>query len=148
MALLQIAEPGLSAAPHEHRLAVGIDLGTTTPMTFEETLSHYRAADICWITPLRDGLNLVAKEFIAAHVNESGVLVLSEFAGAAVELQDAVLVNPYSLSQMDAAIDRALDMPRQEQRERMQRMDALISRYDITHWTRHVLELFAQLHAQ
>ena len=121
---------------------------STTPMPFEETLSYYRAADICWITPLRDGLNLVAKEFIAAHVNESGVLVLSEFAGAAVELQDAVLVNPYSLSQMDAAIDQALDMPRQEQCERMQRMDALISRYDITHWTRHVLELFAQLRAQ
>lgn len=121
---------------------------STTPMPFEETLSYYRAADICWITPLRDGLNLVAKEFIAAHVNESGVLVLSEFAGAAVELQDAVLVNPYSLSQMDDAIDQALDMPRQEQRERMHRMDALISRYDITHWTRHVLELFAQLRAQ
>lgn len=121
---------------------------STTPMPFEETLSYYRAADICWITPLRDGLNLVAKEFIAAHVNESGVLVLSEFAGAAVELQDAVLVNPYSLSQMDAAIDQALDMPRQEQCERMQRMDALISRYDITHWTHHVLELFAQLRAQ
>jgi glucosylglycerol-phosphate synthase len=121
---------------------------STTPMTFDETLSYYRAADICWITPLRDGLNLVAKEFIAAHVNESGVLVLSEFAGAAVELQDAVLVNPYSLSQMDAAIDRALDMPLQEQCDRMQRMDALISRYDIAHWTRHVLELFAQLRAQ
>ena len=121
---------------------------STTPMPFEETLSYYRAADICWITPLRDGLNLVAKEFIAAHVNESGVLVLSEFAGAAVELQDAVLVNPYSLSQMDDAIDQALDMPREEQRERMHRMDALISRYDITHWTRHVLELFAQLRAQ
>ncbi|HOI68103.1 MAG TPA: trehalose-6-phosphate synthase, partial [Thiomonas arsenitoxydans] len=121
---------------------------STTPMPFEETLSYYRAADICWITPLRDGLNLVAKEFIAAHVNESGVLVLSEFAGAAVELQDAVLVNPYSISQMDEAIDRALDMPRDEQRERMQRMDALIQRYDITHWTHHVLELFAQLRAQ
>lgn len=121
---------------------------STTPMPFEETLSYYRAADICWITPLRDGLNLVAKEFIAAHVNESGVLVLSEFAGAAVELQDAVLVNPYSISQMDDAIDRALDMPREEQCERMQRMDALIQRYDITHWTHHVLELFAQLRAQ
>ena len=121
---------------------------STTPMPFEETLSYYRAADICWITPLRDGLNLVAKEFIAAHVNESGVLVLSEFAGAAVELQDAVLVNPYSLSQMDAAIDQALDMPRQEQCARMQRMDARIGRYDIGHWTRHVLDLFAQLRAQ
>ncbi|AAZ98579.1 glucosyl-glycerol-phosphate synthase [Thiobacillus denitrificans ATCC 25259] len=121
---------------------------STTPMPFAETLCYYRAADICWITPLRDGLNLVAKEFIAAHVNESGVLVLSEFAGAAVELQDAVLVNPYSLVQMDAAIDRALDMPAAEQRARMQRMDALMDRYDIGHWTRHVLELFAQLPAR
>jgi len=121
---------------------------STTPMPFADTLCYYRAADICWITPLRDGLNLVAKEFIAAHVNESGVLVLSEFAGAAVELQDAVLVNPYSLAQMDAAIDRALDMPREEQRARMQRMDALMDRYDIGHWTRHVLELFKELRAQ
>jgi glucosylglycerol-phosphate synthase len=120
---------------------------STTPMPFADTLCYYRAADICWITPLRDGLNLVAKEFIAAHVNESGVLVLSEFAGAAVELHDAVLVNPYSLGQMDVAIERALDMPRDEQRARMQRMDALIDRYDIGHWTRHVLELFAQLRA-
>lgn len=120
---------------------------STTPMPFADTLCYYRAADIAWITPLRDGLNLVAKEFIAAHVNESGVLVLSEFAGAAVELQDAVLVNPYSLAQMDAALDRALDMPAAEQRARMQRMDALIDRYDIGHWTRHVLELFRQLAA-
>lgn len=120
---------------------------STTPMPFADTLCYYRAADVCWITPLRDGLNLVAKEFIAAHVNESGVLVLSEFAGAAVELQDAVLVNPYSLAQMDAAIDHALDMPVAEQRARMQRMDALIDRYDIGHWTRHVLDLFKQLDA-
>ncbi|MBC2730061.1 glucosylglycerol-phosphate synthase [Thiobacillus sp.] len=121
---------------------------STTPMPFADTLCYYRAADICWITPLRDGLNLVAKEFIAAHVNESGVLVLSEFAGAAVELQDAVLVNPYSLVQMDAAIDRALDMPREEQRARMQRMDTLMDRYDIGHWTGHVLALFEQLRLQ
>lgn len=120
---------------------------STTPMPFADTLCYYRAADVAWITPLRDGLNLVAKEFIAAHVNESGVLVLSEFAGAAVELQDAVLVNPYSLAQMDAAIDRALDMPVAEQRARMQRMDALIDRYDIGHWTRHVLDLFRQFDA-
>lgn len=120
---------------------------STTPMPFADTLCYYRAADIAWITPLRDGLNLVAKEFIAAHVNESGVLVLSEFAGAAVELQDAVLVNPYSLAQMDAALDRALDMPVAEQRARMQRMDALIDRYDIGHWTRHVLGRFRQLDA-
>ncbi len=118
---------------------------STTSMPFEETLCYYRAADVCWITPLRDGLNLVAKEYVAAHVNESGVLVLSEFAGAAVELDGAVLVNPYSLSQMDAAIDRALAMPRDEQRRRMERLDRQVQRHDIRHWTRHVVGLFAEL---
>ena len=118
---------------------------STTPMSFQETLAHYRAADICWITPLRDGLNLVAKEFVAAHDGGDGVLVLSEFAGAAVELRDAVLVNPYSISQMDDAIDRALDMPSQEQRERMQRMQEHVRRYDIGYWTRHVLAWFEAL---
>jgi glucosylglycerol-phosphate synthase len=121
---------------------------STTSMPFEETLSYYRAADVCWITPLRDGLNLVAKEYVAAHVNESGVLVLSEFAGAAVELDGAVRVNPYSRSQMDEAIDRALAMPRDEQRARMERLDRQVVRHDIAHWTRHVLELFGELGAE
>lgn len=121
---------------------------STTPMSFEETVCYYRAADICWITPLRDGLNLVAKEFVAAHANENGVLVLSEFAGAAVEMSDAVRVNPYSISQMDEAIDRALDMPDAEQRARMQRLDKHVQRYDIGYWTEHVLELFAQLRGE
>jgi glucosylglycerol-phosphate synthase len=120
---------------------------STTPMTFQETLAHYRAADICWITPLRDGLNLVAKEFVAAHDERDGVLVLSEFAGAAVELGDALLVNPYSISQMDAAIDRALDMPPDDQRRRMQRMQQHVRRYDIGYWTRHVLAWFETLRA-
>lgn len=118
---------------------------STTPMSFTDTLCAFRAADICWITPLRDGLNLVAKEFIAAHAMNDGVLVLSEFAGSAVELHDAVLVNPYSLKQMDAAIDCAIDMPQTEQADRMQRMNALIDRYDIHHWRRHVLDVFTRL---
>ncbi len=120
---------------------------STTPMTFQETLAHYRAADICWITPLRDGLNLVAKEFVAAHDSRDGVLILSEFAGAAVELGEALLVNPYSISQMDDAIDRALDMPVQQQQRRMLRMQEHVQRYDIGHWTRHVLRWFDVLRA-
>ena len=118
---------------------------STTSMPFEETLSYYRAGDVCWITPLRDGLNLVAKEYVAAHVNESGVLVLSEFAGAAVELDGALLVNPYCRSQMDNAFERALAVPRDEQRARMERLDRQVVRHDIAHWTRHVVELFAEL---
>jgi glucosylglycerol-phosphate synthase len=118
---------------------------STTPMTFQETMAYFRAADVCWITPLRDGLNLVAKEFVAAHDERDGVLVLSEFAGAALELGDAVLVNPYSISQMDAAIDRALDMGTQEQQARMRRMRQHVERYDIDYWTRRVLRRFGQL---
>jgi len=121
---------------------------STTAMSFAETLCHYRAADIAWITPLRDGLNLVAKEYIAANVEESGVLVLSEFAGAAVELTDAVLVNPYSLSQMDAAIDQALDMPEPEQRARMALLGEVVRRHDIGAWSEHIMDCFAELGPQ
>ena len=118
---------------------------STTPMSFQETMAYFRAADVCWITPLRDGLNLVAKEFVAAHDGGDGVLVLSEFAGAALELGDAVLVNPYSISQMDAAIERALDMDPAEQQARMRRMQQHVRRYDIESWTRRVLGSFDQL---
>ena len=118
---------------------------STTPMSFQETMAYFRAADVCWITPLRDGLNLVAKEFVAAHDAGDGVLVLSEFAGAALELGDALLVNPYSISQMDAAIERALDMDPAEQQARMRRMQQHVRRYDIESWTRRVLGSFDQL---
>ena len=118
---------------------------STTPLPFEEVVCAYRAADIAWITPLRDGLNLVAKEFVAAKKGESGVLVLSEFAGSAMELSDAVLANPFSRSSMDDAIDQALDMPEEERHVRMQRLLAHVRKYDIAYWTRHVMGLFARL---
>jgi glucosylglycerol-phosphate synthase len=118
---------------------------STTPMPFEEVVCAYRAADIAWITPLRDGLNLVAKEFVAAKNGEPGVLVLSEFAGSAMELKDAVLVNPFSRSSMDDGLDRALDMPQDERRARMQRLLAHVRQYDLAYWTRHVLGQFAKL---
>jgi len=118
---------------------------STTPLPFEEVVCAYRAADIAWITPLRDGLNLVAKEFVAAKKGKSGVLVLSEFAGSAMELDDAVLVNPFSRSSMDDALDQALDMPEDERLARMQRLWAHVQKYDIAYWTRHVLSRFAKL---
>jgi glucosylglycerol-phosphate synthase len=90
----------------------------------------------------------VAKEFVAAHDERDGVLVLSEFAGTALELSDAVLVNPYSISQMDAAIERALDMEPAEQQARMQRMQRHVQHYDIDFWTRHVLRWFEVLRQQ
>lgn len=117
----------------------------TSSIPFDELVCYYRAADVCWVTPLRDGLNLVAKEYVAAHEGQDGVLVLSEFTGVAVELHDAVLTNPYSRNSMDAAIDKALDMSLTEQRERMQSLYARVSRYDIAHWTSHVLDRFAEI---
>ena len=115
----------------------------TTPIPFDELLCYYRAADMCWITPLRDGLNLVAKEYVAARpVLEPGVLVLSEFTGCAVELPDAVTANPYSYESLDTAIDYALGMSDQERAERMARLRKSVSHYDIKHWADHVLGQF------
>jgi glucosylglycerol-phosphate synthase len=73
----------------------------TEPIPFNDLMALYKTADIAWIPPLRDGLNLVAKEYIAAHHGENGVLMLSEFTGSAVELPDAVLTNPYADKNMD-----------------------------------------------
>lgn len=101
---------------------------------FERLIAYYRVADICLTTPLRDGLNLVAKEFVAAKNGRAGVLILSELAGCAVELPDAVLTNPYSNRDMDKALDMALDMPPAQALRRMDRMAKVVRRYDLARW--------------
>jgi glucosylglycerol-phosphate synthase len=118
---------------------------STRGVPFAELVCYYSAADVCLVTPLRDGLNLVAKEFVGAQNGDPGVLVLSEFAGAAVELPEAVLVNPYSQRNMDAALDRALDMPLAERAERLARMQGRVREWDVDHWARHVRERFEGL---
>ena len=107
---------------------------------FDELVSYYRAADVAWITPLADGMNLVAKEFVAARVDGDGVLVLSEFAGAAVEMQEAVITNPFSYRSMDQAILSALSMEPEERRGRMRALRAAIARNDIRAWARSVID--------
>ncbi len=96
----------------------------------------YRAADVAVVTPLRDGMNLVAKEFVAAQDPEDpGVLVLSQFAGAASELGGgALLVNPHDTDGVAAALRRALEMPLDERQERFARMMAVLKQYDIAQW--------------
>ena len=91
-------------------------------------------ADVCWITPLRDGLNLVAKEYAAARRNRGVVLVLSEFTGASVVLDGAVLTNPYSNKRMDEAIEKALFMDSDAQRDRMTRMCTAVENYTVKDW--------------
>ena len=117
----------------------------TQPIPLPHLIAYYKAADICWTTPLRDGLNLVAKEYVVAHEGQDGVLVLSEFVGAAVELPNAVLTNPYSVDKMDEAIKRALEMSPEEQKERMSKMYKTVTTYDVKYWADRLLGKFQDL---
>lgn len=100
----------------------------------------YRAADVMLVTPLRDGMNLVAKEFVASRPDEDGVLVLSEFAGAASELGEALHVNPYDLDGTARAIRQALDMPREERRQRMRALRSRVLAQDVHRWAESFVE--------
>jgi trehalose 6-phosphate synthase len=105
----------------------------------EEIARYFRAASLCLVTSLHDGMNLVAKEFVASREDERGVLILSTFAGAAHELVDALLVNPYDVSLVAEAIHRALEMPEEEQVMRMQRMRHQVREHNVYRWAAQLL---------
>jgi trehalose 6-phosphate synthase len=100
---------------------------------------HYRAADVCMVTSLHDGMNLVAKEFVSARDDDRGVLVLSQFTGAARELPEALIVNPYDTDQCATALNLALTMPQTDQRARMRLMRGLISEFNVYRWAGRML---------
>ncbi|MEN6487481.1 MAG: trehalose-6-phosphate synthase, partial [Smithella sp.] len=100
----------------------------------EEVNRYYRAADVCIVTSLHDGMNLVAKEYVAARDDERGVLVLSQFTGAANELYEALIVNPYHIEQTADALFQALTMPDFEQKERMRSMRAMVRDFNVYRW--------------
>ncbi len=100
----------------------------------EEVQQFYRAADVCLVTSLHDGMNLVAKEFVAARDDEQGMLILSRFAGASSELSDALLINPYDIEQTAEAIRQSLEMVPPEKSSRMQRMRAVLKDKNVYHW--------------
>jgi trehalose 6-phosphate synthase/phosphatase len=100
----------------------------------QDLVALYGAADVMLVTPLRDGMNLVAKEYVASRVDEDGVLVLSEFAGAATELQGAVCINPYDVDASADAIHRALSMPASEKRARMRGLRRRVIEQDVNAW--------------
>jgi trehalose 6-phosphate synthase/phosphatase len=108
-----------------------------------ELVALYRSADVMLVTPLRDGMNLVAKEFVAARSDEDGVLVLSEFAGAAAELDGAVTVNPYDVEGVADALERALSMSPGERQARMKLLRRRVVGYDVHAWARGFLETLA-----
>ena len=105
----------------------------------------YRAADLCLVTSLHDGMNLVAKEFLAARADESGVLILSRFTGAAEELQDALLVNPYDIDQTAEAIRVALEMEPGEKQLRIQNMRRVIKEHNIYRWAGNLITELCEL---
>jgi trehalose-6-phosphate synthase len=111
----------------------------------QEIQPYYRAADLCLVTSLHDGMNLVAKEFVAARHDERGVLVLSQFTGAARELRDALLVNPYDIDQTADAIRAALEMEPEDKQLRMHRMRKLIKDHNIYRWAGNLITELCEL---
>ena len=105
----------------------------------DEVKRWYQAADLCLVTSLHDGMNLVAKEYVAARDDEDGVLVLSKFTGAAAELRDALIVNPYDTRGVAEAIHSGLEMSRTDRRQRMQRMRRQVMEHNIYLWAASVL---------
>jgi len=103
-------------------------------MPFDRLVALYTIADVALVTPLRDGMNLIAKEFVATNTDGRGVLILSEMAGAASELGEAITVNPNNRSEMVEAIKKALEMPLEEQIERNKAMQQRLSYYTVTKW--------------
>lgn len=104
-----------------------------------EVYEYFRAADLCFVSSLHDGMNLVAKEFVAARDDNQGVLILSQFTGAARELPEALIVNPYDADQCAAALHMALIMPGDEQRDRMRLMRGLVAEFNVFRWAGRML---------
>ncbi|KAA8486681.1 trehalose 6-phosphate synthase /trehalose 6-phosphatase [Arcticibacter tournemirensis] len=107
----------------------------------------YKMAEVCLISPMRDGMNLVSKEYVASRTNNTGVLILSEMAGAAKELIDAVIVNPNNVGEVYRAIIEALNMPLEEQQRRMQAMREVVSKFNIRHWVKIYMDRLQEVKA-
>jgi trehalose-6-phosphate synthase len=105
----------------------------------------YKAADLCLVTSLHDGMNLVAKEFVAAREDQDGVLILSQFTGASHELTDTLLVNPYDITQMAEMIRRALEMPSEERHARMQRMRRVVREHNVYRWAAELISELSEI---
>ena len=113
-----------------------------------EVFRYFRASDLCYVSSLHDGMNLVAKEYVAARTDLKGVLVLSEFTGAARELSEALIVNPYDLEASSDALAAALTMPLEEQRDRMASMRSLLVQFNVYRWAGRMLVDAARLRNQ
>ena len=109
-------------------------------LAIEELVALYRLADVMVVTPFRDGMNLVAKEYVACRLDDTGVLLLSEFTGSARELKSAVQVNPHDIDGLSASLLRSLNMPRPEMTRRMKKLRSVVKHHDVFDWGREYLE--------
>src|SRR5437667_1652075 len=109
-------------------------------LPFESLVALYAVSDVALVTPLRDGMNLVAKEYVATRVDQTGVLVLSEMAGAAKELPEAIIINPNNRQEIAAALKTALGMSVEEQVRRNSAMQNRLRQHDVTRWASDFLE--------
>jgi trehalose 6-phosphate synthase len=124
------AVPGGPPLVHYHKI----------PLTISSLVALYRLANFCIVSSLHDGMNLVAKEFVAARDDEDGVLVLSALAGAAHELTDALIINPYDTAGFANALIAALDMPEEQRRARMRAMRRVVAGRNVFSWASDILE--------
>lgn len=103
-------------------------------LPFENLIDLYTSSDIAWLTPLRDGMNLVAKEYIATRTDKTGVLILSEMAGSAYEMSEALLINPNNFEEQADTLKQAITMPEEEQAKRVEALQKRLSRYNVEKW--------------
>jgi alpha,alpha-trehalose-phosphate synthase [UDP-forming] len=159
---IQIAVPSRSAIPEYQQMKAQLEEtvgringrygeGGWVPIQYhyrslpiQKLIGYYQMADFAMVTPLRDGMNLVAKEYCAAQVHQKGVLILSELAGAAQQLKAALLVNPYDLDQLVVAMRQAMEMPYEEREQRMQALRQTIAQTDIHWWVQQYLRAFQE----
>jgi trehalose 6-phosphate synthase len=152
LTFVQIGAPSRTRIKRYHDLMVEVEAealrinrrfqtGQWKPIVFlkrhhshEEIERYYRAAHFCMVTSLHDGMNLVAKEYVASRADEQGALVLSRFTGASHELPDAFIVNPYDIGELARTIQTALEMPPAEKRARMQRMRTVVRENNVYRW--------------
>ena len=109
-------------------------------LPLEELVTYYVAADVMLVTPLRDGMNLVAKEYVACRIHNDGVLILSEFAGAAEQLGSALLVNPHDVDQVASTLEASVEMDPEDIRRRMVALKRTVKRADVYRWATACLE--------
>ena len=119
-----------------------------TSLPFNDLVAFYAAGDVALVTPLRDGMNLVAKEFVACCVDNNGVLILSEMAGASRELGEAITINPATREEISQALEVALEMPPGEQARRLGTMQERLRKYDVRHWASDFLDRLDNVRAE